>query len=433
MAELNENTSERQLTVRHRRRRQQIGIYFVKFLKMFVYQSDWKVLPMAALIAGLVGFVMGPDFRVSMEGTLMGCFAMVCVCIWNGCFNSIQVICRERDVVKREHRSGMHISSYIAAHMMYQLILCILQTVVTLILPTMVGMNFSGKGLLTPWLITDIGITLLIVTYSSDMMALFISSLCHTTTTAMTVMPFVLIFQLIFSGGLIPLPEFADPITNLTISCPGIRAMGAQVNMNSLPYSMVTDMVNIMESAEIRADITVGQALDLLSDKDNPMISQIRSVELGNVLTVDDVLNDLATADAYEGLRGNTIIEGITVGHIVKALADTELPEEVSSLELGLVTSVGEVVDLLAADGIIQQYRNESITIETTVGGIMEMVGRDEVQKIVEKKANEAAYDPSYEYTTDHVIHNWLHILLSGVIFSVLSVIVLEFIDKDKR
>ena len=47
-----------------------------------------------------------------MEGTLMGAFAIACVCIWTGSFNSIQVICRERDVIKREHRAGMHISSY---------------------------------------------------------------------------------------------------------------------------------------------------------------------------------------------------------------------------------------------------------------------------------------------------------------------------------
>ena len=65
----------------------------------------------AALIAGLVGMVIRKRFFINMEGTLMGSFAMVCVCIWNGCFNSIQVICRERDVIKREHRSGMHISS----------------------------------------------------------------------------------------------------------------------------------------------------------------------------------------------------------------------------------------------------------------------------------------------------------------------------------
>lgn len=140
MADKNGNTSARQLEVRHRSRFGQIGIYFGKFIRMFVYQSDWKVLPMAALIAGLVGFALGREFRINMEGTLTATFAVVCVCIWNGSFNSIQVVCRERGVVKREHRSGMYISSYILSHMMYQLLLCILQTVVTLIVLHLVGM-----------------------------------------------------------------------------------------------------------------------------------------------------------------------------------------------------------------------------------------------------------------------------------------------------
>ena len=119
MAEISVNSSSRQLSVRHRGRIAQIGIFFGKFVRMFVYQSDWKVLPMAALIAGLVGFALGADFGVNMEGTLTGAFAIVCVCIWNGSFNSIQVVCRERSVIKREHRSGMHVSSYVTAHMIY--------------------------------------------------------------------------------------------------------------------------------------------------------------------------------------------------------------------------------------------------------------------------------------------------------------------------
>ena len=433
MAEINENISERQLSVRHRGRRKQIGIYFIKFVKMFVYQSDWKVLPMAALIAGLVGFVMAPDFRVSMEGTLMGSFAMVCVCIWNGCFNSIQVICRERDVIKREHRSGMHITSYVAAHMMYQLILCILQTAVTLFMASQMGMNFFGEGLLTPWMLVDIGITMLLITYAADMMALFISALCHTTTTAMTIMPFVLIFQLIFSGGLIPLPEYVDPITQLTISCPGIKAIASQTRINSLPYATISDMVSILEGAGFEANVTVGQVLDLLSDKDNPTIAQIRDVEVGDIRTVEQILDDLNTGSAYEELRSYTIIEGITVGNVLAALESLELPEEVSGFEVGLVTNVGEVVDLLSADAVITQYRNEGITIRTTVGEVMDMVGREEVQKVIDETANNAAYDKDYESSTENVLANWLHILIFIALFSALAVITLEFIDKDKR
>ena len=72
----------------YRGRFSQIWIYLGKFLRMFVYQNDWKVLPMAALISGLVAFVVGRNLFRTQEGTLTGCFALVCVCVWNGFFST---------------------------------------------------------------------------------------------------------------------------------------------------------------------------------------------------------------------------------------------------------------------------------------------------------------------------------------------------------
>ena len=112
----------------HTGRRAQVLIYLGKFFRMFIFQNDWKVLPMAAVIAATVCFVVGPNLFVTMEGTVMGSFALSCVCIWNGLFNSIQVVCRERAIIKREHRSGLHMSSYVLAHMIYQAFLCLMQT-----------------------------------------------------------------------------------------------------------------------------------------------------------------------------------------------------------------------------------------------------------------------------------------------------------------
>ena len=102
MPETTVDTSVRRWRIRHRGRSSQVGIYLGKFLRMFIYQNEWKVLPMAAVIAGLVAMVIRSMLFLSKEGTMMGTLALVCVAIWNGCFNSIQVICRERDVVKRE-------------------------------------------------------------------------------------------------------------------------------------------------------------------------------------------------------------------------------------------------------------------------------------------------------------------------------------------
>ena len=260
--------------VRHRGRFFQTLIYLGKFFRMFLFQNDWKVLPMAAVIAGLVAFSVGQNIYKTMEGTLMGTFAISCICIWNGFFNSIQVICRERAIVKREHRSGLHISSYVAAHMIYQAFLCILQVVITIGVCMLMRVEIPHKSLITPWAVVDFGLTLFLITYCADMLALLISAFAKTTTTAMTIMPFLLIVQLLFSGAFFNLPQEAMPLTNLTATKWGLTALCAQGEYNSLP------MVSVWNSALKMKDVEV--------EGEKPLLTVFREIESNNMR--DDLL-----------------------------------------------------------------------------------------------------------------------------------------------
>ena len=69
---------------KHRGRVAQTFIYLGKLFRMFLFQNDWKVLPMSAVIAALVAFAVGANLFKTMEGTMMGTFALSCICIWNG-------------------------------------------------------------------------------------------------------------------------------------------------------------------------------------------------------------------------------------------------------------------------------------------------------------------------------------------------------------
>ena len=277
MAEVKKSRTARMRRVRHKGRASQILIYLGKQLRLFINENDWKVLPMAAVIAALVGMVIRNKIFISMEGCLIGGFALTCVGIWNGCFNSIQAVCRERAIIKREHRSGMHVSSYVAAHMIYQFFLCLLQTGLTMYVLILLGVQFPATGFMTPWMVLDMGISLLLIMYASDMMSLFISSISHTTTGAMTVMPFVLIFQLVFSGGIIPLPEWSRTIANFTISNYGIKVITAQAGYNELPMETGWKTLSGMRDSEIGGSVTLGQIMDLL---DSPGIEKMRDREV---------------------------------------------------------------------------------------------------------------------------------------------------------
>ena len=280
--------------LRHKGRLAQLGIYLGKFLRMFVFQNDWKVIPIGAVIAGAVTFVVGQNLFVTQEGTLMGAFALVCVCIWNGLFNSIQVVCRERDIVKREHRAGLHMSAYIGAQMIYQFLLCLVQTVVTLIICRFAGVHFPAYGIVTRWGVLDLGITILLITYTADVLALLVSCIVRNTTTAMTVMPFLLIFQMIFSGGLFDLSGPAEKLKVFTISHWGLDSLCAVGRYNDIP--MVTLWNTIFKFRNI----------EYLGHK--PLLELIKEAEQRNL--VQDFLlwsGSYNQSDAYASTTTNVL------------------------------------------------------------------------------------------------------------------------------
>ena len=487
MAETNvKNDSGRLFKVRHRGRFSQIGIYFTRQMVMFIYQSDWKVLPMAALIAGLVGMVIRNRLFINMEGTLMGGFALVMVCIWNGCFNSIQVICRERDVVKREHRSGMHISSYVVSHMMYQALLCLMQTVVTLYVTRTVGVKYPAQGLFTPWMIVDFGISLFLITYASDMMSLWISSLAHTTTTAMTIMPFVLIFQLVFSGGMLSLPSWTNYITPFTISNPALKVVAAQGDYNHRPVMTIWNQVNKMRNREVSATVSLGQVFEVLQNEGIEPVANLRAQKLTQVIKVGELRQMLETSETFKALRQQNVLDNFTVRDLItrilenddlKAVRDVGFPgaslgklledllkmDKLQSVldqkiiqavsldqvlkavdleglmnryadeEIGEDFTIGQLVDLLAENPDIKAHFTDSFTANTTVGGLIDILGEDKVQDVLQNRIAEASYDPVYENSIDNILGYWLSLLLFVFAFAALAIITLEFIDKDKR
>ena len=256
-----------EIKIKHSGRIGQTMIYLGKLFRMFIFQSDWKVMPMAAIIAAVVSYVVSKDMNANMEGTLKGAFAFSCVCIWNGFFNSIQVICRERPIVKREHRSGLHMSSYIAAHMIYQAFLCICQSIITLAVLHYTHVTFPGPSQITGNVMVDVGITMFLITYAADMISLFVSSIVHTTTAAMTFVPFLMIFQLIFSGGFFQIPESALFITDLTVSKWGLNAICAQGHYNELPMVSIWNSLEKMRGVEIEDGLApVDDFLEMMND-----------------------------------------------------------------------------------------------------------------------------------------------------------------------
>jgi hypothetical protein len=412
--------------VHHTGRMSQIGIYLGKQLRFFINENDWKVLPMAAIIAGLVGMVIRKRFWLNMEGDLIGAFAIACVAIWNGCFNSIQSVCRERGIIKREHRSGMHISSYVAAHMIYQFLLCVAQTAITMFVFRQLDVQIPrmGGGTVTNFAIADLGITFFLITYAADMMSLFLSSISRTTTGAMTLMPFILIFQLVFSGGVIPLPEWSRPLSNFTISNYGIKAIASISGYNELPMNAVWNTLSGMKGSEVGGTVSVGDIIDKL---DSPFVEKKRD----NVLIRSYSVGDLAQmlADPSMGLRDKQIGD-TTLGAILEEL---QKDPDFSGEKVTAPVTVGDVVDMIKNNEVIRAYRDKTFSLKMTVGEMLDLLGEENVKNFVMRKTAEASRKPEYAKTISNIARNWVMLAVFIFAFAALATIVLEMIDKDKR
>ncbi len=416
----------KQLEAGSHQRVAQAGICFVNAFRKFFHHRSWMVLPMTAVLSLIAGLAIRDGFLTSLDGTMTGAFVLVGVCIWNGTYSSIQAICRERAIIREKKRLKLHSSSYTAGNMLLQFLICVAETGIVLVMLRAAGIRYTGRPLFTQWFVVDFGITIFLIIYASDMVALFISALCRTKTAAMTILPFVLVLQLVFSGSIISIPDSIDPIAMITVSRPGFKAMSAQADLNHLPIALVGDIMTDLEDTPIEISVTLGQVLDLLSDADNPAVAKARNVKIGTITTVGDLNDQLLYDERLQGLRDTKIFGGLTVGILLSEINDAQILDDFKDKKIGMEITVGEAVDLLANNAQLAGFRNEGIDVETTVGEVLELLGREETQSLIEEKAAMKYYDPALDQTRENVLSNWTRLLVLLLVFAVGTAVVIK-------
>ena len=228
----------------------QTAVYFRKLGRIAAKERYWKFILFAFVIAFIVAAVVGGEMFKNYESTKSGFFSVTSAAIWIGIFNSIQSICREHEIIRSEHRSGMMLSAYIAAHALRQLLVCIVQS--GLIFGAfLVFVDDKGEGLIFPSSV-EYFITVFLLAYGADLLGLMISSAAGSATAAMTIMPFVLILQLIMSGVLFDLSGWSEWVSCLTFSKWGMCAFGSTADLNSpvLPLRLSEAFPNVVRLTE---------------------------------------------------------------------------------------------------------------------------------------------------------------------------------------
>jgi ABC-type multidrug transport system ATPase subunit/pSer/pThr/pTyr-binding forkhead associated (FHA) protein/ABC-type multidrug transport system permease subunit len=190
------------------------------------------ILLQAPLLAMLISIVADgnqfDDYRITRS--LL--FALSCSAFWIGILNSIQEVCKERNILKREYMAGLRLDSYIVSKLAMLAIVCAIQS---LMLTTVVALTI---GLPDFGVFTNAYIEFLITVYltaiSASSIGIFVSSLFKNADRAMTVAPILLMPQLLFSGMIFELSGASNYISFIITCRWSMQGLGTTANLNSL-------------------------------------------------------------------------------------------------------------------------------------------------------------------------------------------------------
>lgn len=215
------------------------------------------LLPVATAI--IVSMVASDKVFESYEDTKSIMFAIVCVSIWIGIFNSIQEICQEREILKREYMANLKLSAYILSKFIVQAILCLGQTIIFLSICCAI-VEFPEDGIIFKWALADIFVTVFLIMLASDSIGLLVSSIVKSGDIANIIAPIILILQLVMSGVLFELDDFTEKLSYITISKWGMDALGSIANLNDLEMNL------FLEATDEQTKQTLKQVIERESE-----------------------------------------------------------------------------------------------------------------------------------------------------------------------
>lgn len=201
------------------------------------------------LIAVLLYIVSDENIFSIYESTKSMLFALSCSGIWIGLFNSIQEICKERPIVKREYMANLRLPGYILSKFSFQFLLGGVQAAILAFL--FLGLvDKEREGVFLEEFSLEMFVTVWLTVLASVALGFVISAMVRTGDKAMAVAPFVLIIQLLFSGILFTLEGAGKIISYVTISRWSVEALGSIAKLNRLDLKLQADYPMLEHEAE---------------------------------------------------------------------------------------------------------------------------------------------------------------------------------------
>mgnify|MGYP000454689760 FL=1 len=214
----------------------QLMILISRYIKLITndFQQLFLLIAQAPVVAILLAMVASEDIYSSYDDTKAIMFSIGCASIWLGLLNSVQEICKEKVILQKEHMADLKLSSYLLSKFIVQGIIAFIQaTLLVGIFQKIVGSSEHSILIDGYW---DIQLVSFLSILAAASTGLFISAVVKNSNIAMSVIPLILVPQLLYSGMLFKLDGITDFVSNFVLCRWTVEALGTSVNLNDLTH-----------------------------------------------------------------------------------------------------------------------------------------------------------------------------------------------------
>lgn len=181
---------------------------------------------------------------VTADDTRILFLMIISLCVWSGLFNSISDIAKIKDNLIEDSRRGLSMLGFILAEAIIQFIICLVETIIVWLVVYM-KYDFPNIKLVFDISYMDYVVTIFLIFLAADYLGIVFSTLSvlisnrNPFSFTMTILPLILLIQLLLSDMLIKLKgDVATIISHFSICKWGVLSMERIIDINKYPRAI---------------------------------------------------------------------------------------------------------------------------------------------------------------------------------------------------
>lgn len=163
-------------------------------------------------------------------------FMLATTGVWFGVINSAREICKEAHVLRRERLAGLHVGPYVGSKLIVLAVLVLIQSAILLAVVA-ARTTLPARGVLLPPVL-ELYITIALAGLAGTGLGLCLSAVATTPDKATSLIPIVLVPQVVFAGIMFALHGPTEVLSMAVAARAAVDALSATIDTNALSTPM---------------------------------------------------------------------------------------------------------------------------------------------------------------------------------------------------